>query len=423
MNIKYIKLDGFRNIANVSINTESITSLLSINSYGKSNFLNGIIFGINFIHAIPNYKTNMMKDDAYKPINKELYLNNFSFEMELLNIHGFTSAIYGYSFAWENNIDGPEIITEYLKVKENDSQKYTYFIKRDKKSGFYKSSVSSSCTKKMKIENNELLINKLSAYDNLYFLDLIKDINNINVYVDSHFNTNEEYNIQMFLQRNYSDYNLNETTNVPRILFKIKKDYPDKYDLIVNTLKDIFSFIKDIKVVEFGVNKEILALGINNEQFVTANNIYQLYVLEENLNEPVEISNMSDGVRRVLLILTTLVLAQINHYSLIAIEEPENSLNPKILQRYLATLNSFAKNTKIIITSHSPYLINYMNPSNIYIGLPNNKGVAIFKKIKDKSIDKLLLDAKNMDMLVGDYLFSLMSGDDTDLKTIDNYVE
>ena len=227
----------------------------------------------------------------------------------------------------------------------------------------------------------------------------------------------------MFLQRNYSDYNLNETTNVPRILFKIKKDYPDKYDLIVNTLKDIFSFIKDIKVVEFGVNKEILALGINNEQFVTANNIYQLYVLEENLNEPVEISNMSDGVRRVLLILTTLVLAQINHYSLIAIEEPENSLNPKILQRYLATLNSFAKNTKIIITSHSPYLINYMNPSNIYIGLPNNKGVAIFKKIKDKSIDKLLLDAKNMDMLVGDYLFSLMSGDDTDLKTIDNYVE
>ena len=275
----------------------------------------------------------------------------------------------------------------------------------------------------MKIENNELLINKLSAYDNLYFLDLIKDINNINVYVDSHFNTNEEYNIQMFLQRNYSDYNLNETTNVPRILFKIKKDYPDKYDLIINTLKDIFPFIKDIKVVEFGVNKEFLALGINNEQFVTANKIYQLYVLEDNLNEPVEISNMSDGVRRVLLILTTLVLAQINHYALIAIEEPENSLNPKILQRYLATLNSFAKNTKIIITSHSPYLINYMQPSNIYIGMPNNCGIAIFKKIRDKAVDKLLLDAKNRDMLVGDYLFSLMSGDEMDLKTISNYVE
>ena len=132
---------------------------------------------------------------------------------------------------------------------------------------------------------------------------------------------------------------------------------------------------------------------------------------------------MSDGVRRVLLILTTWVLAQINHYALIAIEEPENSLNPKILQRYLATLNSFAKNTKIIITSHSPYLINYMQPSNIYIGMPNNSGIAIFKKIRDKAVDKLLVDAKNMDMLVGDYLFSLMSGDDMDLKTISNYVE
>ena len=40
-----------------------------------------------------------------------------------------------------------------------------------------------------------------------------KEINDLYIYVDSHFNTNEEYNIQMFLQRNNSDYNLNETTN------------------------------------------------------------------------------------------------------------------------------------------------------------------------------------------------------------------
>lgn len=91
---------------------------------------------------------------------------------------------------------------------------------------------------------------------------------------------------------------------------------------------------------------------------------------------------MSDGARRILKILTNLELASENNCSVVAIEEPENSINPRILQQYLIALNGFAKNIKIIITSHSPYLINYLNPSNIYIGLPNDNGIATFSKIK-----------------------------------------
>ena len=41
-------------------------------------------------------------------------------------------------------------------------------------------------------------------------------------------------------------------------------------------------------------------------------------------------------------------------------------------------------------------------------GVPQN---LLFAKIKEKSSNKLLQDAKNMDMLIGDYLFDLMSGD------------
>ena len=160
-----------------------------------------------------------------------------------------------------------------------------------------------------------------------------------------------------------------------------------------------------------------------DDYFTIAKKIYFSVVIDKNIIEPIEISDMSDGVKRVLLIFTTLVLADINNYSLVAIEEPENSLNPKILQRYLIALNSFSRNTNVIITSHSPYLINYLNPSNIYLGLPNTEGVARFNRIKEKSSNKLLLDAKNMDMLVGDYLFDLMSGDGSDLEIINKYME
>lgn len=61
---------------------------------------------------------------------------------------------------------------------------------------------------------------------------------------------------------------------------------------------------------------------------------------------PINFSNMSDGVKRALLIFTILVLADINGYSLVGIEEPENSLNPKVLQRYLMALKAFSKNPK-----------------------------------------------------------------------------
>ncbi len=425
MEINSISLGGFRNIENTKVEIDDIISLLSINSYGKSNFLNAIIFGFDFIHMPTEIKNNMMDYGPYKPYNNKLLLKDFSFELNFTYEYDskINQAIYGYSFSWKKeDKESPAIVKEYLKIKDDNSQKYTTYINRNEKEALYKSSITSSCNKKINIEKNELIINKIMAYDELYYLDIVKKINNIFVYVDKHFNTNNAYGIQTIIRKNISDYNLNDETNVPRILFKIKNDYPDKFELIINTLKDIFPFIQDVKIMEYNIENNDLNSKINNI-YIAANKVYFLVVLDKNLAKMVDFSDMSDGVRRVLLIFTTLVLADINNYSLIGIEEPENSLNPKILQRYLMALKNFTKNTKIIITSHSPYLINYLNPKNIYLGLPNNDGIANFSKIKESSIARLLKDASNMDMLVGDYLFDLMSGDEEDLETMIRYVE
>ena len=427
MKINSICVSGFRNIDKTIIEIDDMVSLLSINSYGKSNFLNSIIFGFDFIHQPIDVKNKMMNYEPYKPYNTKILLKDFSFELNFSyeNNSKIMQVIYGYSFSWKKNEnDKPRVLREYLKIKEDSSQKYTTYINRDEKNSLYKSSVTGSCSKKITIEFNELLINKLYAYDELYYLDLIKKINNVYVYVDKHFNTNSAYDVRPVIRKNTSDYNLGDDTNVPRILFKIKNDYPNKFELIVNTIKDIFPFITDIKALEYDIENSNNNLNkkISNS-YIPANNIYFLVALDKNLSRMVDFSDMSDGVRRVLLIFTTLILADINNYSLVGIEEPENSLNPKILQRYLIALKSFTKNTKIIITSHSPYLINYMNPKDIYLGLPNSNGIAFFSKIKERSVEKLLKDARNMDMLVGDYLFDLMSGDDEDLETMRKYVE
>ena len=57
------------------------------------------------------------------------------------------------------------------------------------------------------------------------------------------------------------------------------------------------------------------------------------------------------------------------------------------------------------------------------LGLPNDNGIATFYKIKDKSVNKLMNDAENLDLRVGDYLFDLMSGDSSDLEILTKYTE
>lgn len=422
MKLEKIKIGGFRNIKETSVELGDITSLLSINSYGKSNFLNGIIFGIDFIHASSDIKTAIMNYNPHRPFNSEILNENFIFELELSTKIGKAdcNVQYGYAFAWQKTEDTKgKIVNEYLRIKESGNQKYTSFITRKNDSGYYKPSKTGACDRKINISSNALIINKLLAFDNIYYHDLIKSINNVSVYVDRHFSTNDSYNMQT--NKNSSAYGLIGEINVPKSLCKIKIDFPDKYQLIINTMKDIFPYIKDISCYEYNPNlKKIVNEG---ESYTLSDNFYILITKDKNLSAPIDFSSMSDGVKRALLIFTILVLADINGYSLVGIEEPENSLNPKVLQRYLIALKAFSKKTKVIITSHSPYLVNYISPKDIYIGLPNDSGLANFSRIKEKSVNKLVNDANNYDMLVGDYLFDLMSGDEEDLETITKYTE
>ncbi len=411
MDVLRVKLNGYKNLVNVNVIFNKITSLVSVNNYGKSNFLTGLVFGLRFIKETSEAKTMMMRQHNFKPLNKHNMNDCFSLELEFM----YHSQIvkYSYSFDWEKE----KIINEYLYVKE-DSQKFTNYIKREEEA-YYRTSVTGSCNKKIKIDNNELIINKLKAFDDLFYYEIVKEINQIEMYIDRHFDANRSYGF-MYVNRNAKydlKYNLANDNNIPMILYDIKQVYPDKYALIINTFKSLFPNIKDMEVVEAEAKMN------KGPQEVMVGKFYTIAVMDSNVNQPVNFDLMSDGTRKILLVLTNLILAEINHYSLVAIEEPENSLNPKILQEYLITLNNFVDDVKIIITSHSPYLVNYLPPNDIYIGMPNDRGLAIFLKVKDNMLNKLLSDADKLNMYVGDYMFDLMSSGSEEMRQIEKYVE
>lgn len=422
MDIKRIKIDGFKNLKDIDLTLNNITSLLSINSYGKTNTLTAIIFGIDFIIRNNETRKNQMMYNPAIPVNKNYLSKTFSFEIEATVNN--EEIIYGYSFLWSKNSENGKIIKEYLKVKEpSESQKFTFYIKRENESSFFKPSKTGACNKSILIENYELILNKIKAYDDLFYMEIIKNLNHLRIFIDHDFNAATPYGIAPILDGEVFNYDLSGKNNIPTILYDIQQKRPDRFNLIINTFTDIFPSIEKIDVVQIPITVEQNINPNNLEPSKVAGKFYALIAKDKNLSSPIDFNNMSDGAKRILKVLTNLEIASNNNFSIVAIEEPENSLNPKVLQQYLIALNGFAKNIKIIITSHSPYLMNYIEPSKIYVGLPHDNGIATFSKIKDKSVNKLMDDAESLDLRVGDYLFDLMSGDASDLETLAKYAE
>lgn len=80
-----------------------------------------------------------------------------------------------------------------------------------------------------------------------------------------------------------------------------------------------------------------------------------------------EAFSMSDGTLRALGILSALFQKSIP--TLIAIEEPESTIHPEALGSILDVIRSFAKNTQIVVTTHSPELLDakWILPENLRI--------------------------------------------------------
>ena len=94
-------------------------------------------------------------------------------------------------------------------------------------------------------------------------------------------------------------------------------------------------------------------------------------------------------VFKMLTVFVCTIIADIKGITLIEFEEPENSIHPGLLQSYLSVLSQLANDCRVIVASHSPYIIQYLDTRDIYIGKPNDLGLADFARIDKKKINQL----------------------------------
>lgn len=416
MRIQAVAIGGFKNISNVRLSLERITALVSLNNFGKSNVLTAIGCGLDFINRSVADKKEMMSNTNFIPLNKNMFGHNFCFELDMLtDIEGEEyQVIYGYEFAWKTDeIKEPYIVSEYLKYRPTSSgQKYTQLINRDETKSLYKSSETGRCSSKIKVGSIELVINKLLAYDGIFLASLIQKINSLKFYMENHLDAKSFYQPDPILRKGLDDVAIT-ASNLPRVVYRLNEDHKEKFELLLDVYRELFPNVKDVIVKRFKINADNDPLP-DDAPFVITNDLYMLFVKDERLMQPIDFAMMSDGAKRVFMILVKLVLADVSKVSLIAIEEPENSVHPSLFQEYVQIISQLVSDCKVIITSHSPYIVSYLEPSWIYVGINTNPGVADFYTFKKSGQKALKSDSERFNMSMGDYLFSLLSDCETD---------
>ena len=412
MKIQAVLIDGFKNLSNVKISFDNITALVALNNFGKSNVLSGIDFGLDFIKASIEEKKKMMANSNLIPINCNMIGRNYKYEMEVsTDINNAEYIIqYGYEFEWKDNEDKePKIVSEFLKAKLNEKgQKFTQLINRTVDTALYKSSETGRCSSKIKVEEAELVANKLRAYDELYYAQIITKLNGMKIYMENNLDAKSFYQPDPIIRKGFENEMIN-ANNLPRVIYYLSKQNPDKFALLKDVYFQLFPDIEDVIVKKFKLNATEGSQLPEDVPFIFTDSVYVLFVKENNLVNPVDFSMMSDGAKRVFMILTKIIVSSVSNISLIAIEEPENSIHPGLFQAYIQIISQLLDDCKVIITSHSPYIISYLDPSWIHVGLNRKAGVAEFFTFKKSGRKQLENDASGFNMSMGDYLFSMLA--------------
>lgn len=438
MRIKRITVGNYKNIALTTLDCSKMISLVSPNNYGKSNLLEAIQFGLDFISDAAKIRKAKMRWRKGIPLTPALAQKNYTFSIEFdePNLGEYRYVKYGYVFSWYNDQGtGAKIVDETIELRSTESVKYTAYLKRIE--GKYRASKSTSAFRKLELSDDALAIDAISMIKDVEIADAIKKIKDINYRVCDSLELDDSFRpnpIEIEVGDNISFGN----EDIPRTLAMLKEKREDLYNLFIETIYDLFPEFNNIEL-------QVLTAKDNNTQeelnptivfsqteggeadikipYHIRNELFRLIIKSKYLNQPISMELMSTGTKRIFWLIANAVVADYRGINLMGVDEVETSIHPKMIRNLLEALSEILEDTSLIITSHSPYLIQYLKPESIYVGVPNVDGTASFRRIQNKKIKGLIGIVRKMDMSIGEYLFELMSGDEDSSYILSSYLE
>ncbi len=436
MKIKSISIGGFKNLKQTRIEVDRITALVSPNNYGKSNFLQGIDFALTFLSAGEKSRKKMTSWKKGIPLNPNSANDSFFFEVEFHepSLGEYQYVRYGFSFIWmRDDASGQRITDEWLEMRESESVKYTRYLKRNE--GHYRKAKSTNAFRNITLGDYQLAVDTLSSIDDIAYTLVLDRIKHLSFKTCSSLDMDTHYQDVPF-ELDEPGIPLSYTNDIPKLLNALKETNPERFSLFKEAITTLFPEITDVEVVKarFDAPQGLIkmfsmkngeGLQSNDKEvppFKWKNEIQKIFVTNKHMNQPMDITMLSAGTKRLFWIMTILFSSNSDTH-LIGIEELETSIHPRLLKQTLELLNEHLGDISLLITSHSPYLVQYLKLERIYIGLPDETGLASFQNIAKSKAKSLVGTSQDLGLSVGEYLFDLMAGDSKSSLILKHFIK
>lgn len=391
-------IEGISNIGHLRLDVGEMNALIAPNGYGKSNVVSAISFGLMFLNTNEETRRQMLRS-RYLPINFSMQEKKFHFEVygRIERDERTEMVQYGYECQWAEGVVPGYVLSEWLKIKAENEQRYRQMVNR--RDGYYCMIVPSAtgrCNKPFAATPQQPVLPAIAS-GGLFLSDLAKEICDIRIpnlntldNPESYFSVEGGNGISMLGGMTLSEY-----------IYQMKETDADSFSVLSDGISQLIPGI-----VSFEPDEITLSDGRSK--------VYDIRVQEIHNSQPTSIRLLSSGSKRMIFLFTLCMAARNQNIPMIMVEEPENSVHPRLMENLLLTLQAYASNTKILMTSHSPYLMRYMQPDQMYFGLPMNDGLAHFKKVNPSKLKYLYKYAGDMELTFGEFMFDFMLDMETD---------
>ncbi len=161
--------------------------------------------------------------------------------------------------------------------------------------------------------------------------------------------------------------------NLPNVIQYLQERYPERLEKIISFLSDQVPRLEK-------VDTELMMSGR-----------LLLKIKDAPFEQPILAKFASDGTLKLLSYLTLFHGPQ--PPQLIGIEEPENYLHPRLLTGLVAEFLEVLMFSQLIITTHSPYLVNELSAEEVWVLYRDEQGFTVCKRASDMLGVEHLLDA------------------------------
>jgi|GEM_PF-3015853 len=382
MKLKKLTIKNFKSLGDVTIEPSDLTVIIGPNGSGKTNLANAFAF-LKEVYA-NGLETAVQRSGGFENIfsagNKD-QKNTVSFELSFgLTFPEFERRLSMFSGLFEldeklkKSFSGSEIIVNYyFSIISGEIKRKFDFATRDEHLEILSDGIQQLMFTRKAGKMNRKTAGPLKGLLPRFDRAIGRSIINISpqqLFIASHPLFNMLLRDVIHFTSGWSIYQLLPNTskmagvptpnptlslygsNLPVLVdFMVRKE-PKVWQSILDTMRRVVPTLTDI-TTGYLYNKTV-----------------GLFFQEEGFERPWNAEEVSDGT-----ILTLAMLCSVNdpRSTLVFIEEPENSIHPWILRELIQNFKGVAGRKDILVTTHSPTLIDMVSPHDIWCISKSNR--------------------------------------------------